>query len=461
MTVPGLIVLFLFLVSIGALAVFSLALANVLAGWGIFFFYTVPALAMLGWAWHESSPSTWRRAIWPFLRARRTLMRASRRGGREAQSRSHDALRPPARLPQPAGHPPDHLVLAAPPVAVIVEGTIQPWLVVMRAFLTAWRSRRGRMIVTAGFGLAAAGTFALVGKHFATIGWPLDRSNLGLVAVAASLFLCGYAFKAFGWRRLFRPHERPGSLTLAAASGAAAVTGAALPGRFDDVVRIAVIRRLTGPHPRIGTVVLTLFLVGLLDATALAPFAAGAAATAKGTLWEQVALAVVAGAGASAALLIAALPRITLSRRVGRYRLGRWLSEHAPASPRDAWHGTVLVTVSWLTRAVGVYVLLAALGFGHSFPLAIAYLAAGAASAALPIGPAGAATQAGAGAAILTAAGIGTEKAVAFAVVAQSLSILAGLAVVLATLARCALRRLQARRTPTPAILAERDSTAR
>jgi hypothetical protein len=68
---------------------------------------------------------------------------------------------------------------------------------------------------------------------------------------------------------------------------------------------------------------------------------------------------------------------------------------------------------------------------GFSFPLAVTFLAAGAASAALPIGPAGAATQAGAGAAVLASAGIDANTAVAFAVVAQTLHILAGAAVVL------------------------------
>ncbi len=163
------------------------------------------------------------------------------------------------------------------PVAVVVEGAIKPWLAFMRAFLAAWRSPRGRVTVAVGFGVAAVGTFALVAMHFSSIGWPLRHADLGQVAVAASLFLCAYPFQAFGWRRLFHSHERPAWLTLAAAGGAAAVTGAALPGRFDDVVRVAVVRRLSGPHPRVGTVVLTLFLLGLVDAAALAPFAAIAA----------------------------------------------------------------------------------------------------------------------------------------------------------------------------------------
>lgn len=51
------------------------------------------------------------------------------------------------------------------------------------------------------------------------------------------------------------------------------------------------------------------------------------------------------------------------------------------------------------------------------------FLVGAAASSALPIAPAGAATQAGAGAAILVASGISTSQAIAFAVAAQAILI--------------------------------------
>jgi len=63
----------------------------------------------------------------------------------------------------------------------------------------------------------------------------------------------------------------------------------------------------------------------------------------------------------------------------------------------------------------------AALGVGWSFGLALLFLCATAASTALPIAPAGAATQVGAGAAILWVAGVHKAHAVAFAVSAQAL----------------------------------------
>jgi hypothetical protein len=91
----------------------------------------------------------------------------------------------------------------------------------------------------------------------------------------------------------------------------------------------------------------------------------------------------------------------------------------------------VLVSVSWALRGTAVFLLLNALSMTSSFPLALAFLCASAASAALPIAPAGAATQAGAGAAILIASGVHTTEAIAFSVAAQALVIVTGAVVIL------------------------------
>jgi hypothetical protein len=61
----------------------------------------------------------------------------------------------------------------------------------------------------------------------------------------------------------------------------------------------------------------------------------------------------------------------------------------------------------------------------------------------LPIAPAGAAMQAGAGAAILVASGVHAEQAVAFGIAAQALLMVSGLAFVLALGAWHAQGRLQ------------------
>ena len=137
----------------------------------------------------------------------------------------------------------------------------------------------------------------LAARHFAGIGWPFSGANVGLVAAAGVLFLLAFAFKAYGWHRLFAPHERPKPLTLGAACGAASVTGAALPGRFDDVVRVAVVRRATNGRAGVGPVCLSLFMLGLIDTAALMPLAGAAAATADAGGAVRAALAVVAFAG--------------------------------------------------------------------------------------------------------------------------------------------------------------------
>ena len=87
---------------------------------------------------------------------------------------------------------------------------------------------------------------------------------------------------------------------------------------------------------------------------------------------------------------------------------------------------------SWVLRSLATFVLLAALGLGTHYALALAFVCASAASAVLPVAPAGAAVQAGAGAAILVAAGVRTEEAVAFGLAAQALVIVAGAMFVLA-----------------------------
>ena len=292
------------------------------------------------------------------------------------------------------------------------------------------RSSKGRLALNVGVGTLAVGVSLLAARHFADAGWPLAHADISLVALSGFLFLLAYAFKAFGWHRLFAPHERPRPLTLAAAGGAASVTGAALPGRFDDVVRVAVVRRFACTATGVPTVCLSLFMLGLVDTAALMPLASTAAATSDATPVVRAGMGVVAFAGFGAAVVIAFLPRLTTSGRLIRFRLARWLGERT-ICPREAWKAWVLVLASWLTRALGLFVLLAALGFSLSLPLAIAFLCAAAASSALPVAPAGAATQAGAGAAILMASGIGTAQAVSFAVAAQALLIVAGAAVLL------------------------------
>ncbi len=272
------------------------------------------------------------------------------------------------------------------------------------------------------FALAVGG---LAVRHFVVNGWPIHHANVWLVVLAALIFLAAYAFKAWGWQRLFRRDGRPAMVTLAAAGGAASVGGIALPGRFDELLRIAVVRRCRRPRASLGAVAFSLFLLGLIDSAALVPLASVAAGVTDVSGVGRAALIVVAVAGVAAAGLVVALPRLVRIRRLQRFRVCGWVLEHA-TPPRDALTAWAAVAVSWTLRGLALFVLLGALGLRTSFVLALAFLCASSASAVLPIAPAGAVTQAGAGAAILVAAGMHPDEALAFGVAAQGLVIAAG-----------------------------------
>jgi uncharacterized membrane protein YbhN (UPF0104 family) len=301
----------------------------------------------------------------------------------------------------------------------------------MQKLLAIARSRKTRIA----FNVLSAAIATVVGvllvQHFRTEGWPLSGAKVYGVIVASVLFLLGYALKALGWRRLFAPGERPGSLALACAGGAASVTGIALPGRFDELVRVAVVRRYPGSCAGVGGVCLSLLLLGLIDSAALAPLAGIAAGIVGTTGLFRAGLIGVAVAGIAAAAVVLLLPKMARADRLSGFRLARWLREHS-TSPREASKAWALVSLSWLVRAAALFVLLDALALDASIPLALAFLCASAAAAALPIAPAGAATQAGAGAAMLIASGIGPSQAVAFAIAAQGLAIMMGALILLA-----------------------------
>jgi hypothetical protein len=283
--------------------------------------------------------------------------------------------------------------------------------------------------VNAVFMTGALAAAALTVMHFVHSGWPLANADPVLVSAAGILFLFAYAFKAWGWQRLFQASERPTADALAFAGGAACVGGIALPGRADDALRIAVVRRYPGTKTGIGTLGLSLIVLGMLDNAALTPMASVAAA--GSSHWTtRAGFAVVAVAGIAAAGVVAFLPRIARLPFVVRFRVGRWLADHTHCT-KEAWAAWLLISVSWSLRGLAVFLLLNALSIPGSFVVALAFLVACAASAALPIAPAGAATQAGAGAAILALSGVGTANAVAFSIAAQALVIVTGAAVIL------------------------------
>ena len=296
----------------------------------------------------------------------------------------------------------------------------------VRALLS---NRKVQVALNGSLGLGLLAVSYVSVRHFTGGRWPLRHADPILVGGAVVLLLVAYAFKAWGWQRLFREEERPAAGALAFAGGAACVGGVAMPGRVDDAIRIACVRKYPGTRTGLGAIGLSLIIVGMLDNAALAPLASVAMADAQS--WTvRAGFAIVAVAGVLAALVVAFLPQFTRMRRVLRFRVGRWLGEHTHTR-RESAAALLLISVSWALRGTAVFLLLNALALKGSFPLALGFLCASAASAAVPIGPAGAAMQAGAGAALLALSGVPKADAVAFSVAAQALIVVTGAAVIL------------------------------
>jgi hypothetical protein len=318
--------------------------------------------------------------------------------------------------------------IAAPLGPIVVEGRYR---LLVGALWRLGRSRRGRWALAAGSGALVIALALLAARHFATTALPLSGGEPGILVAAGLLLLLAYGFKAYGWGRLFTLGERPRPLALAAGNGGAALFGVVLPGRFDDAIRVAVVRRYPGCPAGVRALCLSLVMLGLIDSVALAPLALVAAVFPGDGIGVRAGLAVVAAAGVAAAALILALPSLASSRRALRFRLGRWLCPRT-TSRRGAVEAWALVSGCWLVRATALFLLLGTLGIGYSFPLALLFLCAGAAAAALPIGPAGAATQVGAGAAALIASGVGGSQALAVSIAVGTLGVLSGAAILLA-----------------------------
>jgi uncharacterized membrane protein YbhN (UPF0104 family) len=321
--------------------------------------------------------------------------------------------------------------IAVPLAPIVLEGRYR---LLVGALWRLGRSRKGRWALAAGSGALVVVLALLAARHFATTSWPLASGNPGVLVAAGLLLLLAQALKAYGWGRLFTPEERPGVLALAAGNGGAALIGVVLPGRFDDAMRVAVVRRYPGCRAGVRALCLSLVMLGLIDSAALAPLAFAAAVFPGAGMGVRAGLAVVAAAGVAAAAVILALPRLAASRRALRFRLGRWLNPRT-TSRRAASEAWALVSACWLLRAVALFLLLGTLGVGFSFPLALLFLCAGAAAAALPIGPAGAATQVGASGAALIASGVGSSQALSVAVSVGALGIFSGAAIFLVAVA--------------------------
>jgi hypothetical protein len=111
----------------------------------------------------------------------------------------------------------------------------------------------------------AIGLALLAARHFANTSWPLSQGDPGVLVASGFLLVIAQALKALGWARLFRLEQRPPALALAAGNGGAALVGVVLPGRFDDAMRIAVVRRYPGCPAGVRALALSVVMLGLID----------------------------------------------------------------------------------------------------------------------------------------------------------------------------------------------------
>lgn len=400
----------------GSVVVASLAFVEVLPDWGLLFFYALPSVFIGPWATRELIPARWRRVATP--------VRRSWRRTRIGWSAPLPAIAAPAE-PRPLVVPRPRL-----PRSRALDGlqtAARVWLSWIRLVLGMLRSRNGRRISTAVVVAGAIALVALVVHELVRTGWPAKQLDPTAAAAATALFMATFTLRALGWQRLFRPSERPRSLVLAMSNGAAAVASLALPSRIDDAITVGIVRRLSVRPRAIGTIALSLFVLGLIDVAALIPFSAFAAVTTPGGA-DRAVMCVLIGVGVGAAAVATILPSVQSSARLALTGVGHWVARHAPVSRRDTFWAWLLVAASWLTQCAALLILINALGLRGSFSNATAYVVAGAAASTLPIGPAGAATEAGAGAAVLTGAGVSGAQAIALAVTAQGLMTAAGAA---------------------------------
>lgn len=290
---------------------------------------------------------------------------------------------------------------------------------------SVWLSRVLSLVFSA---LALGGVYLFVRKT-ADTAWPLAGANLRLVGVAAGLFLLSYLFRALGWRRLFVPSERPDRSAMLAASGGGIVTSAVLPGRLDLLVKVAILR---GFKRKLGfnAIAISLATLALLDAVILLPLATTGAVTSS-TPAVRASLAVIALVGLIAAIAFIATSRLLRWTTNSKWPPLRRFGTRAAArivSVRETALAYVSLSLSWYARAAGLLLLLAAMDIGFSPALALSFLCLTAGAAIIPIAPAGAAVQVGAGAAILIAFNVSVEQAANFALVLNLLLLTAGLA---------------------------------
>ena len=286
----------------------------------------------------------------------------------------------------------------------------------------------------------------LVARHLTHTAWPLDNASVVFVVLGGVAYLASFAFRALGWHYLFPERERPDRARCLAACGTAAASGTVLPFRLDYVVKVAILRRLGGLKIGLEPIVLSIVLLGLVDAAAMLPLAVSAIAS-SGSAFRAPLAVVIAFCICCIGILVAG-PRVARLPLIGRSArltaFSRRLAINSKVT-RSTVAAALFLVGCWTTRALGSALLLRAIGIGFSPKIALVVLCMAAAASILPITAGGAVASVGATAGVLLALGVGRDAAINFSLAAGMLlngaALAAGVAGVAVSLALTLRRR--------------------
>ena len=184
-----------------------------------------------------------------------------------------------------------------------------------------------------------------------------------------------------------RCRERPQSLALAAASGGARSRDSSSQAGSTTSFESRSSAAIRAVPAGVRTLCLSLFMLGLIDTVALAPLAfAAAPPPGPAPRGAHQSRGHRRGRSRGARCSSSALPRLLASRRLGAP--ARPLASAAHHVVSRSLHAWALVSTCWVDRARRACCsFLARSESGSRFPLALLFLCASSAAAALPVGP--------------------------------------------------------------------------
>jgi uncharacterized membrane protein YbhN (UPF0104 family) len=289
-----------------------------------------------------------------------------------------------------------------------------------------------KLAVGIGFCVFSLVACVLLARHLTTASWPLEDAHVAFVVASGLAYLAAFGFRALGWRHVFPRADRPDAARCLAACGAASASTVVLPFRLDYFVKIATVRRLSGAPLGIDTIVLSIVVLGIVDAVALLPLSVSAFAASGATFRIPLAIVVLFGTGCLAVLV--AGPRLARLPFVGRSRRASALVARVGATSnitRSTVTAAVWLFGGWIARIVGGGCLLVALGADFSPMFVLVVLCMAGMMSVLPITAGGGVATVGASAAVLLALGVSKDVAINFSLASGMLGTVAALAAAL------------------------------